>query len=453
MSERKRLDVVVVGAGIAGSACASLLARGGRSVALVDRRAIGNAGARWVNGVPLRGFDEAGLARPTAPELRKQGHPFVVASPSGRVRRRVVDNPILEIDMRLLGERLRDDAKRAGAIVLDETTIDRVRVDGDRPRAIDTRPHGSIEATLFVDASGLPAVVRRAVFPRWPDVPKEHLCLAAQHVRRIADDAKAAEFLARNEIGDGETFARVGTHGGYSVLNLRVDRREKEVSVLTGAVPDAGTNGVAMIDELVAREPWIGETIFGGAGALPLRRPYARLVAPGLALLGDAGCQMFPAHGSGIAIGMIAARMLADAVLDVPAQHAGDEDVLWRYAARFHRTHGANLVGYDLVRRMAQAFSRDEGEALFEAGLATDATTRATLAQELPAFDARELLETAKAATRAPLLAAKVGAVLARFPLVMAHAKTYPSAPSLRTLAAWERAAAALVGDVPDPIQ
>jgi flavin-dependent dehydrogenase len=207
-----------------------------------------------------------------------------------------------------------------------------------------------------------------------------------------------------------------------------------------------------MIDDFVAREPWVGEIMFGGAGALPLRRPYARLVAPGLALLGDAGCQMFPAHGSGIAIGMIAARMLADEVLEVPAMRSGDEEVLWRYAARFHRTHGANLVAYDLVRRMSQALSREEGDALFEAGLATDATTRATLAQELPVFDARELLETAKAATRAPLLAAKIGAVLARFPLVMAHAKTYPSEPSLRTLAAWERAAAALVGDVPDPI-
>src|SRR5262249_37276232 len=126
---RKRYDVVVVGAGIAGSACASFLARGGRSVALVDRRPIARAGARWVNGGPLRGYDEAGVARPTAPELRKRGHVFVVASPSGRVRRRVEDNPILEIDMRLLGDRLRDDARKAGATILDETAIERVHVD------------------------------------------------------------------------------------------------------------------------------------------------------------------------------------------------------------------------------------------------------------------------------------------------------------------------------------
>src|SRR5579859_3743778 len=122
----RAFDVIVVGAGISGSACAAFFARGGREVALVDRRPIESAGARWVNGVPARAFEEARVAQPVEPELRGKGHAFIVESPSGRVRKRVVDNPIMEVDMRMLGARLRDDARSAGATILDETSIDRV---------------------------------------------------------------------------------------------------------------------------------------------------------------------------------------------------------------------------------------------------------------------------------------------------------------------------------------
>ena len=73
-----------------------------------------------------------------------------------------------------------------------------------------------------------------------------------------------------------------------------------------------------MLDGARADEPWLGESISGGSGVIPLRRPYARFTAPGLALVGDAACQVFPAHGSGIGMGLIAGRMLADAVAGTP---------------------------------------------------------------------------------------------------------------------------------------
>lgn len=449
--EANDLDVVVVGAGVAGAACARFLAEGGRRVALVDRRPRASAGARWVNGVPSAVFDEVGLARPLPPELRGAGHRFVVAPPSGRARVTIDDNPIAEVDMRLLGDRLRAGAVAAGARLLDETAVDGVLVADGRVRALETR-HGTLRAPLFVDASGLPAVVRRAVFPRWPDVSRGDLCLAAQQVHEIADDAGAARFLATHELDDGAVIAWTGTHGGYSVLNVRVERGKGEVGVLTGAVPDSGTSGVAMIDEFIGRERWIGARVFGGAGALPLRRPYARLVAPGLALLGDAGSQMFPAHGSGIAIGLRAARLLADVVLDAPIERAGDHELLWRYAARFHRRHAGTLQGYDVVRRMAQAFSRDESEELFWAGLASPRTTRAALAQELPRLDPREVIATLRGAARAPRLAVKVAAALGKLPFLVANALTYPTTPDLGALARYERRVARLVGDDVDPI-
>ena len=455
MSDSKKetsYDVVVVGAGVAGSACARFLAEGGRRVALIDRRPIDRVGARWVNGVPREAFRAARLAPPVPPELRGEGHAFVLASPSGRSRVTLADdNPVLEVDMRHLGARLREGATKAGATILEETEVTGIELSRGRPRALHT-PRGTLVAPLFVDASGLPAVVRRAVFPGWPDIPEEHICLAAQEVRDLVDDEAAAAWLAANGVSEGDVFARAGTQGGYSVLNVRVERESREVALLAGAVPAAGTNGARMIDAFCAEQKWIGRRIFGGASALPLRRPYARLVAPGLALLGDTACQMFSAHGSGIAIGLRAARLLADVVLAAPANRPGDEEVLFAYASRFHRRHGGTLASYDVIRRATQRFSEAESEEIFTSGLMSVETMRPAMLQRLPVPSPQLLRNVARGAVRAPRLAGKIGAAFARVPLLLAHAQLYPRRPDLEALEAWEKRMATLVGEAADPV-
>ncbi|HLU43307.1 MAG TPA: FAD-dependent oxidoreductase, partial [Microthrixaceae bacterium] len=54
-----KYDVVVVGAGTAGANAALQLARRGRSVLLVERRAAHLGGAQWHNGVLDRQFRSA----------------------------------------------------------------------------------------------------------------------------------------------------------------------------------------------------------------------------------------------------------------------------------------------------------------------------------------------------------------------------------------------------------
>jgi flavin-dependent dehydrogenase len=207
-----------------------------------------------------------------------------------------------------------------------------------------------------------------------------------------------------------------------------------------------------MIARLCDEERWIGERIFGGAAAIPLRRPYTRQSAPGLALLGDAGAQVFSAHGSGIAIGLRAAKLLAQTIIAAPRSRLGDGDVLHRYAAGFHRDHGAILDGYDVVRRLSQSLEKRESEALIAAGLITPSSARAALAQALPPLSPRELPAIVRGFARAPRLAAKLGLALARLPLLAAHASAYPDAPDVHALAAFESRRAHLLGVPRDPV-
>ena len=73
--------------------------------------------------------------------------------------------------------------------------------------------------------------------------------------------------------------------------------------------------------------------------------------------MGDAACQVFPAHGSGIGMGLIAGRMLADAVAD--AVDPGDEQVLWGYQAAFQHEFGGLLAAFDAFRRMSTVLGGD----------------------------------------------------------------------------------------------
>ena len=117
-----------------------------------------------------------------------------------------------------------------------------------------------------------------------------------------------------------------------------------------------------------------------GTGVIPLRRPYARITAPGLALVGDAACQVFPAHGSGIGVGLLAGTMLAEGVAD--ADDPGDPHVLWSgYQAAFQRRMGGDLAGYDVLRRATTALGEDGVDGLVRSGIMDEHTTRAGLDQ------------------------------------------------------------------------
>ena len=138
------------------------------------------------------------------------------------------------------------------------------------------------------------------------------------------------------------------------------------------------------------QHPWIGKTIFGGAGFIPLRRSYDRLSAPGIALLGDAACHVFSANGCGVGNGLIAARILADSVKghDDP----GSREATWAYQAAYQHERGGIHAASDVFRRLSQTLMEEDVEALLETVIITADKIQATLAHKMPAFNSDGIL-------------------------------------------------------------
>jgi flavin-dependent dehydrogenase len=454
----RRFDAVVVGAGTAGGNAAYQLARRGLSVALLERRVATLGGAQWHNGVLAWQFERAGLSPPAAPERASSGTTFHIVGPDGTHGVTLAQGPVMRADMALLGQRLRSLACDAGAVLVDE--VERLEVEhrGDRLVAVEVRSADAgdaaprrFEADLFVDASGRGGALRRRsqVLDRWcPPVQGAELCAAGDYAVRIDDPDGARRFLDRHGAAPGEHVNRLGLDGGWSTRSITVSEDLSEASVLVGCVAD-GRN--ATVPEMMAAlrrdEPWLGATLSGGTGVIPLRRPYARLTAPGLALVGDAACQVFPVHGSGIGLGLIAGGMLADAVED--ARDPGSPLTLWRYQAAFHREFGPDLVAFDGVRRMSTALGSDGVRRMVAGGLFAEGMTRASLDQRWAAPSAAEALAMARRLARRPSLAALMVPALARAQAARVVARRSPREPDETALARWDRRIDRALGSMP----
>lgn len=443
-------DVVVVGGGTAGLQAALQLAKTGRSVVVLERRAEGKSGARWCNGTTRWQFERAGLEPPKPPELRSHGGAAHMVSPTGSYRFTIDGTPIGDADMRALVDRLRHDAELAGVdLRWGVTDIEIRRVNG-RPtsvRALQGTTPLAVDARLFVDASGLDGVVRRQVpaLARWcPDVGPADLCSAQQLILDIDDVDGARQFLDSYGAKPGDAVTAVGIEGGYSTINITVEASLEEVSVLAGTIPSLGAaTAPEVIKAVRSLHPWMGRTVFGGGSLIPLRRVYDRFTAPGAALVGDAACQVFPGHGSGIGFGLMAGKVLAEATAG--AADPGAEDVLWRYQAAYLREFGAILAGYDAVRRMSTKLGPEGVEELFATGVFSPALVQPGLDQKLGLMGPRDTVNAARGLAGRPSVAKIVIPALAAMGSARAVYRTYPAAPSEKAFGTWQRAAQRLL--------
>jgi flavin-dependent dehydrogenase len=428
-----RADVVIVGAGTAGAAAAAACASRGLRTICLEQRPLADAGARWLNGVPAWTFRDAGIALPEGEELRGAGHAFHIVSGWGPRRLVLRDHELYEVDMRHLVARLQATAREAGAEL-----VSGARVSGFDGQRVSTSA-GHFEARWFVDASGLSG----ARLLGQPRTARSDLCSAAQEVRAVVDRDRARAFFEDNGAELGDTLCFTGIAGGFSVVNVRLD--EDELSLLTGSIPAEGfPSGPRLLEEFVAKHAFVGRRVFGGARAIPLRRPFDRLGRGNVLLLGDSACQVFSAHGSGIGAGLLGARVLAETLASGGDAHA--------YGVAWHRRYGALYAGYDAFRRFSQRLSGDDVERLMSAGLLDEWGARAGLSQRLPALDRAavpRLLRVTGSLARHRDLARRLAPTLARIALAHPLYASYPSDPA--DLPAWSRRAARLLGGPPDP--
>lgn len=337
-------DVIIVGAGPAGSATALLLARRGHRVLMVDRarfprpkpcgeylnpgavetlRRLGLADAVGRAGVSISGMFIAGPGGETLWAPFPTGHGLLVP-------RERLDHMLMHAAM------------RAGAGVIEECRVDAV---SPGPPVLVTARRATeplqLKAHLVVGADGIRSTVARREGPLAPAAPG-HYTIGA-HFEDLSVD-----------VPRGDLHLGWGWYAGAAVYGR--GRGNVVVAVPRAALQRCQGDSDAAFHQACASLPALSAMLAGARRTTPFvsvgplgftRRPS---IGDGVVLVGDAAGTINPMTGEGIALALRGAE-LAAAVAD-SALRTGDASR--RAIASYERARAAAFRGTWMVSRMLQ---------------------------------------------------------------------------------------------------
>jgi geranylgeranyl reductase family protein len=293
----ERFDVLVVGAGPAGSATAMHLARGGASVVLVDK-------ARFPRDKPCGGGLTGRALRyapcDVTPVVEHVVDRFVVRVGYRAQFARRSDPPLIRMTQRRrLDAHLVEEAARAGVDVRDGASVSDVQVDDARATAL---IDGSrTRATFVVGADGANGVVARAVG------------LGDGIQNGVALEGNVAWSTLAPHPYKETAWVELGVvSGGYAWVFPKGDHANLGVGGWFG-------EGPRLRDHLarLARAHGVDADALEGVRGhrLPMRRLGTRASTGRVLLVGDAAGLVDPLSGDGIYEAWVSAKLAAEAIL------------------------------------------------------------------------------------------------------------------------------------------
>ncbi len=348
-----RYDAVIVGARCAGAPLAMLLARAGRSVALLDRATFpsdtmsthflwprgvaqlaewGLLDELWRRGcvpIPEVTFDVGPVQlRGTGPLV--QGN-TVSCSP----RRTVLDTVLVEA------------AATAGAHVVEDYVVDDVTWAQGRAAGVvghdrSSSSQSSFTGRLIVGADGLRSTVAARVGARPYRYEEPLTCAYYSYWCGVAD--RPTTFHAR----DGSLVFSWPTNDDLTCVYVAWPATDFS-RVKTDPARAFGQS-VQQISQLVDRLAR-GQRVVPFTGTRNLPNQYRTSAGPGWALAGDTGHHKDPCTGMGISDALTSAALLARAVTDDIDNDIRLDHALARYQ---HSRDAATANGFDLTLKTAQ---------------------------------------------------------------------------------------------------
>lgn len=400
MTKQADYDAAVIGASIAGSATATLLARAGARVALIerkpDRRAFKRVCGHFIQPSAVPVLERLGLLRELESAGGFRGHGRVWTSAGWIARESNSLPPSLSVRREVLDPLLRAQAADTpGVELLCGHTLDGLDRGGEITQLSLRTAAGrsAIRARLIVGADGRGSRTAE---------------LAGLHTRRSPNvriayfgyfegPALEPEVSVKLWLLDPDVGIATPTDGGLILyVAMPHESRRDEFKAdpegalrrFTEALPDAPPIGASRL---------VGSMI----GKLDMSNESRPLVAPGLALVGDAALTADPVAAIGCGFALQSAEWLADSLAPAVAGSERLESGL----ARYRQVHRRRLRGHAL---MLNDFAKRERMSHMQRLLFSAAVHDQVIAERLGQFAGR-LIGPSKLLT--PALLARAAAV------------------------------------------
>ena len=359
----REYDVVVVGAGTAGSYAAATVANAGYSVAVLDRKDENEAG-HIACGDALKGAGSFPDAIPrsqieSAITNADVDHGRFEIPQEDTVLEIPVPGELAVIDRDAFGRLLIEGAERAGARFAYDTVVQSVIQDGSgRTTGVQATREGAphtFSAEVVIDAAGAMSILQDTAdfgdsqFDT--NVTFRHFCSAYREIIEVPDPV---------EWSDALVFKPTERAAGYLWYFPRT-----ETTINAGLGFQMTEEPMTLVDDLrrdlQTRGEFAGGQVIDKLGAaLPTRRPYDSAVAAGYIAAGDAAGHVNPTTGGGIAGAAYAGQYAGEQAVE--ALDTGDvsEGMLWPYNQRVMDHFGARYAGLDVYNILATAVDVDD---------------------------------------------------------------------------------------------
>jgi len=352
-------DLIVVGAGPAGSMAARAAAERGLEVLLIDREL--EVGVPDKCGEFLPGLEEMRRLAPDAEDLEAMFDPpprcivnrtrFVrFIFPNGKEIEVPFEGVVVE--RKLYDKHLANEAARAGAEVAPMTRATNLLEDGEGVRARSLEGERDIASRTVVGADGANSLIaRRAGLPVSRD-PLDYGVGYQYEMVNVEHDPEYVDMYFGQDFAPG-TYAWIIPKGG-DIANVG-----------TGARAPYMRRGLSIRDyqrNFVEKHPVASEKLRRAvptaikAGCIPVGGPMERTGVGNVIVAGDAAGHTIPTVGGGVPPALICGRIAGRSVAD----HVRDGRPLHAYEGLWRRQLGETLENSLRLRRMSDVVFRSE---------------------------------------------------------------------------------------------
>lgn len=348
----ERYDIVVVGAGPAGSMAAREAAKMGAKVLLLEKdREVGTP-VRCAEGVAKEAFEEH-LGYPARPEwIAATVTKFQVISPDGTPVSVDIGEAGYVLHRRLFDYDLAMDAVRAGAKLLTRAEVTNVLKENGKIGGVTAQLEGksvTVKSDIVIAADGVESRVAR-----WAGIdstiPLKDIDTCVQVT--LADlpiDSDTCYFYFSNQFAPG----------GYAWV---FPKGEKTANVGLGINGLAAKNRKPLdyLNEFVEKYFPGSSVISTTAGAVPVNKTLSEIVLDGFMVVGDAAHQANPISGGGITSGMYAGKIAGQVAAQAVKSGKFSRKDLLPYVRQWHKRVGKSHQRFYRLKELVYKFNDEQ---------------------------------------------------------------------------------------------